>query len=210
MEQVNSSQEDSVYSVKSAQPEHGGKVFEHDESNDHHDQTMIKVSQEKWDEEEEEIIKQYKQRLQNDDNMIIFELFEMMLTKMNTIQDSIRNIKMEQKNINDKVTALESAMTYLGLEATKFEEEIGDIARSNIKLIQATVKCEKELGNVKDKVNKVETSVNKGCLTVSGISNSEGEQVKEILADFFKKKMKITQEIVIASAHGLGKADAAM
>ena len=75
-----------------------------DRSKDSKDGSLTQEEeQEVIDEKEEEIIVEYKRRLQEKDNTVFFELFEMMLQKMDSVQRDVKELKEQNSQVSHKV-----------------------------------------------------------------------------------------------------------
>ena len=134
------------------------------------------------------------------DPSVFYDMFELLLTKLSTIHDSVREIKKDQQEVSSKLFVLESSMEYMGNTIDEMDEDLGAVSDMNIKLVQATVKCEDEIIAAKEKVAKIDRALMKGCLVIKGLVIDDVRKVgKEVISEFFASKLKIEKKVEIAT-----------
>ena len=148
--------------------------------------------------EEEEVIEAYKKRLKERDEMVVFDMFELILVKLSQMEERIGGIKRNQNEVSRKINKL----TKLQNTQAKELEQVGEAATS---LVKATIKCEQDLKVVKNKLQRVEVTQLKGNLVLSGIPETKGENVFDKVESFFKMQMQIGNTVEVQSAYRLGK-----
>ena len=152
--------------------------------------------------DEEELIADYKIRLQNKDNTVVFNLFEMLIEKMQQVQDDIRSMKTRQNTVSRKLKSLESNLN--GKVNKEDVEHIHETKSQTILLTQAIVKQEQSFLDVQSKVGKLEKLVTRGTFVINGIPEDKDEDPIGLVIDFLSNKMSIEPEIPIMSAHRIG------
>ena len=86
-------------------------------------------------------------------------------------------------------------------QETKAANNKDDIALTK----KVVIKHDRKLQTIDSKVNKVEVSIARPYLIITGIIEKKGENCKELVKAFFAQQMKITEEIAITTAHRVGK-----
>ena len=167
-------------------------------SEEEESETEITISKKKDLENEDKLINSYKARLQQNDSTVIFEMFELMIEKMNQVQ--IRLDSLEKSNFQLK-KATRSNSKNVSTQAKDME----NVGEAMINLVQCAVKVEQDVELIEEKLERVESNMNKGSIRITGITESQGENVREKVSSFWKNKLGITQEITIQTAYRIGK-----
>ena len=159
--------------------------------------------------EEESVIAHYKQRLQEGDNTVVFEMFEMMLAKMNQMQNKLTSIELEQAHLErqmQKQTAFRKAQLAIN---QKTDDEQLLLAEATMNAIEAVIKLEVDVAGVGTRVEKLDIRMSKGSWTVTGIPERKNENAKNKVYDFMKEHLGIPGEELpeIQTAYRIGKLD---
>ena len=157
------------------------------------------------EEEEEQVIESYKKRLAEGDSSVFFEMFEMLLEKINQVQSRISIIEGNQVNLGADLgtvsTRGESTRSYL-------KQQIKNSSAINKQLhyvMHVVVRTEQEVEIANRRVEKLEERGNKGSLRIIGLTEKDNENTKEVVLTFFEKIMKMPQIPKVQFAHRLGK-----
>ena len=146
-------------------------------------------------------IEKLRQGAERNDPAVFYNMFELLITKLTSIHDSVMEIKKEQSQVSDRLLVIETSMEYMGSTVDEMDEDLAEIGEINIKLVQAAVKCEDEIKSVKSKIKKVVGNQNRSSLIISGLAMGEkASSVKQLVIDFFEKEMKIEAKIDISTA----------
>ena len=95
------------------------------------------------------ITEEYRKRLKDQDMTVMYNMFELLITKMSVVQQQMTGVKESQTALNTKVTELEHSIEFLGQSVDEVSEELDDILTMNVKIIQATIKSEENCLSVK-------------------------------------------------------------
>ena len=150
------------------------------------------------EENEDQLISGYKKRLQQNDNTVMFEMFELLLTKLSQMETNIKCMKRVQNSVSNKVRRLTTKHNTASVEVN----EIGKITTS---LVKATVKCEQEMIDISKKVEKIQSRQCKGGLYFHGIPEQQDELVSETIESFFKDQMQMSDPVEVTSVYRIGK-----
>ena len=163
-----------------------------------------KLLQEK--EKEDEVIQNYKKRLQEDDKTVIFEMFELLLTKMSTLQQDFTVLKKEQTQVSEQVKTLKTKLNFANKDIKSCRRELNEVNTSNIKLTEVAIRYEQDIDAAQALAEKCEKQFLRGCMLIRGIEEAENEIPKQLVLDFITEKLKIPEEIPIeiVSAHRIG------
>ena len=155
-------------------------------------------------EEEEELIVSYKQRLQQQDNTVVFELFELLLEKMTNVQIKIGEVKDQCEKVSGKVRHLESAYRSLKRKSNSVRKELDETVEGNLKLVQSVVRCEQDVEDITNKTEKCESLMYRGCITISGIVENDNENLLSLVSEFLNDKLEIEETLDIVTMYRLG------
>ena len=153
----------------------------------------------------EDILEQFKKRLDDDDKTVVYDMFELLITKMTTVQESIKEVKGQQIQVSQKVATIEKSLDFYAQSIEEIDVDMDDVANMNVKIVQAVIKGEEEIEKVKSQTKRVLKIQNKGSFLVHGIETNAEESYKTQVTNFLKHKMMITKSIEISSAHTIGK-----
>ena len=167
------------------------------------------ISTEGTEEEEEDIpvdiLDKYKKRLENDDKSVFFDMFQLLITKMSTVQTSIKDMKIKQKQVSEKVAAIERSLEYYAQSMEEMDDDLDGVMNTNIKLVQATVKCEAQIKQLEEKTKQIVKIQNKGSFLVHGLALNGENDCKKQVEEFLKETMEIENDIKVVSAHFIGR-----
>ena len=149
----------------------------------------------------------YKKRVLENDQTVLYDMFKLLITKMCSISNEVRNIKMSQNKLNKRVIKVEQAIDYYGGCLDKNSAEIAEIADMSVKLTQAAIKLDQMVSHVTNKLSQVEKNYSKGCFTITGMLTAEDSSPKDEAFNFLKNIMKIDPIPEIISTHCMGKTE---
>ena len=89
-----------------------------------------------------EIIDQFKKRLQEKDESVFYDMFKVIITKLSTVQNELKEVKNNQSSINDRICELERVVDVCTQSLDDIDAEIDDINDANLKHVQALIKVE--------------------------------------------------------------------
>ena len=150
------------------------------------------------------ILEDYKIRLEKNDSTVFYDMFTMLIMKMATIETSISTVREQQDEVSNKVKNLETAMSYQSNTTQEMDDDLTEASNANIKLIQATIKCEQSINSIGRRVMSVEKMMTKGCFTISGLRIANPGKVKEEVTTFLKTTMH-TGDVKVGTAYKMGK-----
>ena len=211
LNELNTSQ--SMHSVSEVERE--TMETEHDEEKDSAPKQTNESSenneqvQEEMKEKDVDLLMKFKKRLEDDDKTVFYDMFELMITKMSCIEANLTDVKVKQEGLSSKVAILENVMGRYEQNVTEMEDDVADVSDMNIKLVQATIKCDENYRIVAKKVKSISRAVNKGMYICYGLANKKGSNAKETVMKFFKEKLglKETSEVCVTTAYMIGKKD---
>ena len=90
----------------------------------------------------------------------------------------------------------------------RLNDKIERIEEVSINLVQAAIKAEERVDDLDKKLERMEDRSAKGCFRLYGITEHKDEKPKDVIANFFKEKLKITGEVEIQTAYRVGKGKA--
>ena len=141
------------------------------------------------------ILENFKKRLERNDNSLFYDMFEILLTKMATIESSMSRIKQEQVRLSKKISIVENSTDYIGNTIDEMDVDVSDLIDGNMKLTSAAIKAENEIFSLQERVESLDIKTNKGCLTISGILLSEDESCKKAVQSFCKEKLGLPKKV---------------
>ena len=122
-----------------------------------------------------------------------------------TMQIGIKEIRAEQSNLAKQICMMENANQKTKKVSSYCMSELQEIATTNFKLIQSTIKQDQDITTLKKQMISCETKIQRGTMTLNGIKKTEGEDVRRIVNEFIVDKMKITKQVQIRTAYRLLK-----
>ena len=152
------------------------------------------------------IIDRFKKRLDEQDSTVFYDMFKLIITKLSTVQQSIKKVKLDQQGISDKVSLLEKNVNVLFQTIDDYDAEVEDVNETNVKLIQAVIKNERDIVSTKNELEKLHSRINRGCFILKGLILKKDDEVKDTVSEFLKNKLKIEKEVKVVSAHKMGNA----
>ena len=99
---------------------------------------------EKLLEEEEEIIRKYKIRLEQKDTTVVFEMFEMMLEKLNQVQNKLTSIEVDVATIEECNQLADSNWSAKSKNDKKVRKELAEIGNTLTDIVNLAVKTEQD------------------------------------------------------------------
>ena len=150
--------------------------------------------------EERRQLENMKEKIQGES--AIEEVLHFILEKL---QIGIKEIKVEQHNINNRIGNLEKADLKTKKIANYCVNKLQEISTTNFKLVQATIKQDQDIHAIQTQLHKCENKIQKGTMTINGIKKEENEDLKSIINDFLRDKMKIDQTVAIKTTYRLNK-----
>ena len=158
----------------------------------------------------EDILESYKKRLDEDDKSVFYDMFELLITKLTTFEDTIKEIKTEQVQVSQQITHIQETIKTSVQAINEMDTDIADVSNTNIKLIQAAMKAEEEIEVNKKCAIKLREMINVGTLVFKGVVLEKDVDLKESVKKFLKNVMKLkVDKIEITSAQKMGKSKAA-
>ena len=85
--------------------------------------------------------------------------------------------------------------------------KVREINQSLTTVTKTVIKHDRSIDTTQEKVNLMELKQMRNNLIISGLPETKGEKAKEVAANFFKEKMKITKDIEIKAAFRQGGKD---
>ena len=152
------------------------------------------------------MLEDFKVRLEENDTTVFYNMFELIITKLTVVAAEIKQVKDEQKQMFDRIVAVEEAIDSCTQGVNEMDEELAEASNTNVKLIQAVIKCEDATFEIKKSVNNIQKKLNQSCFIVNGLYRNENTSAKKAVTTFCKEKLGIS-EINITTAHGMGKAN---
>ena len=150
-----------------------------------------------------QVLQKYKDRLNNDDKSVFFDMFELLITKMSVIENSITNLKTQQKEVNKKVRDFETSLSFADKSVQDLAIDVNEIAQTNATLIETTIKCEQTLNIVDQSVENLSRSIKKGEFLLYGVEKDDEKTEITLVQEFLKQMLEV--EVVVISAHSIGK-----
>ena len=151
-----------------------------------------------------DVIAAFKERLNQDDRSVFYDMFELLITKLSCVQNNIHEVRETQNNLDVKVNELQVGLECCGSNLNEVDNEVADMADTNIKLIQAMIKSNEKILTVRKEVEKLQENMNKGCFILNGVNVTEGETAKQAVTTFCSTMLNV--ETTIRSAHKMGNA----
>ena len=165
----------------------------------------------------ENMIQKFKERYDNNDQKVVFEMFESTLRRVLNVQKTVIEVKKTQESLDGKlqeiktelkkdlctnsakIGSLVSEKEILDLRIDKVCEQMQDIS-------SGVIFNESKLDNLKYKVGVIETGMNKGTMTLKNLEDdTEGADVKGQIDQFIKDKLQIREGLDLISAYRIGK-----
>ena len=76
---------------------------------------------------EDDILQKYKDRLDANDNTVFYDMFELIITKISTVQGSIRKVRKVQKALNGKMNVTERNLDVCLQSIDDLDAEVDDL-----------------------------------------------------------------------------------
>ena len=151
------------------------------------------------------LLNSYRDRLNKNDNLVFLEMFELLITKMSTIETSIRSIKSEQKQVSKRLQQLENNLECFGQTIDEIDEDVENISEMNLKLVETVLKCEDKASSMQKNMESMVSKSLKGEMLVRGFDVNPQLNLRNQVQDFIKAKLKIKKKITVTSVHNIGK-----
>ena len=133
------------------------------------------------------------------------EVLRFVLQKLTMLQIGIKEIKTEQSNISRRINNLEDTGRKTRRVSNYCLSELQEITTTNFKLIQSTIKQDQDISALMGQVQKCESRIQKGTMTISGLKKQEDEDPKGRVIKFLQENMKIRTPIDVKTAYRLTK-----
>ena len=176
-------------------------------------QEQVENEDENNDEEKQEeevidlkILDQYKNRLDQGDQHVYYDMFELIITKLAVVQNSIKEVREEQNQINTSINSISKTLDVCVQSIDDIDAEVDEVNDANVKLVESVIKIDDKITALDVDVHKIVTESNKGCFIVNGYYIDKEDDAKESLQNFFKQQMEITDGLELTSAHKMGNA----
>ena len=168
-------------------------------------QVTMQQPEQQEEEEEEETIRKYKQRLQEKDPTVVFEMFELLLLKMSQVQAKLSSIESDVYSANAKAAKANQISNKTKISLTKIKKDVAEMGKTIINVLQVSVKNEQDIGNIQKRVERNEIRSLKGALTIRGIKEEKDENPRDVVKMFLIDKMEMTCVPEIQTCHRIGK-----
>ena len=148
-------------------------------------------------------IEEMKGKLQGDD--ATQTVLRFILERLMMMQISLKEIKLEQSNLAQKIEKLEKNEVKTRRTTNYCMTELQEVATNNFKLLQSTIKHDQDISSLKKQMQSCETKIQKGYMTISGIVKTEDEDVKSKIVEFLRDTIKIGRNMEIKTAYRMNK-----
>ena len=165
----------------------------------------ILQQQDAANEKEEEIIAAYKKRLQEDDRTVIFEMFELLLLKINQVQNKLNSIEIEQAEIEEKQDRLSEVSRNQSEFNTAATQEVNAIAENLFNVMEVVIKTEREVESINRRMEKIEVKMCKGSLMVYELDDAKDDNPRSSAKTFLTDYLELSFIPEIQTAYRLGK-----
>ena len=136
---------------------------------------------------------------------MIFEMFEMMIEKMSQVQTKIYSLETELSYLEKGQKEVKKIAQKSQKQSKDLNIEVNRMSESTLDLIQVAAKLENDVKSVSDRVEKLDRRMMKGWIVVKGVRETEDEDTKQTLANFFSTQMEIHENLQIQTAFRVGK-----
>ena len=153
-----------------------------------------------------DVIENFRKRLQEKDTDVFYDMFELIITKVSTVQNNLKEVRSQQGTINDRIDILSNAVDVIAQSVDDIDVEIEEVNDANFKLVQAAMKLESRVDESDNTLNKLTARINKGSLILNGLILDRSKTAKECVQEFIKQQLEIEDEVPIIAAHQMGKA----
>ena len=133
-------------------------------------------------------------------------MFELIITKLSTVQNNIKYVKNSQDRMSVRVSELEQYADVLLQSLDDAEDAINDISDMNLKLVQAAIKSEEQIDSTKKAIQALSSRCNKGAFIVNGLVVPKDKSVQDTVSGFIKDVLKVPFKVKLTSAHRMGNA----
>ena len=157
------------------------------------------------DEEGERLIAEYRTRLQEKDTTVVFDLFELLLTKMTAVQNSIEEVRKQQSILDRKILKIESSVIQTKSECAELAENSEEVSETMMYLIQTAISHDNKISVAQSQLEKTKRQIVKGSFVVKGIKEADKDDPIGSITSFIENKLEIGGEVPIMSAHRIGK-----
>ena len=140
-----------------------------------------KIQRQREIEEVEEIIKKYKQRLRGNDPTVMFEMFELMLTKISQVQNKLTSIETEVSDLQLELSQSQRTSGKASIRVKKINQELNKMGEVVTDLMHVTASNEQNTSSVRAKVELLEARSLKGAWVIRGIKVEEQEDPKSVV-----------------------------
>ena len=191
------------------------KVEEKDGSRQQSPQTSVNSVTEQEDPEETviqnpiaesvELLERYKRRLQEEDKTVFYDMFELLITKMAQVQETIAAVQKDQSVMQEEVRRIKVDLSQFKVDNQEITTDLDDVCAMNTKLIESTIKCEETINVIDKTLQKIEASNRKGEFLVYGVVRDEQLSFKLMVLGFLKSVMDLPRPVRVISAHPIGK-----
>ena len=153
-----------------------------------------------------DVLGRFKKRLDEEDKTVFYDMFELLITKMSTVQAEIKGVKETQSKVSEKFTQIEHALDFYAQSIEEIDADLEDVTNMNVKIVQATLKCDDVMTRMQSSAKMMAQSLTKGAFLIHGLDINKEDTVKSQVTSFFEQKMLIPKDKVkVTSAHPIGK-----
>lgn len=92
-----------------------------------------------------QVIEQFWDRLKQEDKTVFYDMFELIITKLATVQTSVKEVKNNQLLLNERITELENTMDVCTQSIDDLDAKLDDLTRGNMKTLQGVIGVEDQL-----------------------------------------------------------------
>ena len=116
-----------------------------------------------------DLLEKFKRRLEQDDRSVFYDMFELLITKMGTVEAMIQQVKNEQKSLKDRVSEVEKSLAFLDQNQEEMSSDKDKISAMNLKLVEVSIRSENEVASVKQKMHNLAKQMRKGEFILKGV-----------------------------------------
>ena len=91
---------------------------------------------------DDEVIENYQKRLSRKDNTVIFDLFELLIKKMSSVQNDMKELKQQQRQVSQKFKTINKVQHSSKRKTSKMAKDTDDANDTNLKVVQAIIREE--------------------------------------------------------------------
>ena len=119
-----------------------------------------------------QVIQEFKERLDNQDHSVFYDMFELLIVKLSSVQNEVVLVQKDQASLNTKVSNIQHNLQMCVNSIDEMDEELGEVTDTNLKLVQTAVKVEAEVEDVKTSIEVMRNKSHKGSFIINGLDYS--------------------------------------